>query len=204
MKHATTRELFAYWSRLRALRSAPERSDVDPAAIRSILADTFILEVDQGDRFSIRVVGARVNAIFGRELKGCDFLSLWRKEDRSAGLELIQAVLNDAVPILAGATAAPRGRSRVELELILLPLRHHGRTHARLLGALSPGSIPTWLGLLAADPMMLQSTRVVGLEEGRARRQDARDGAAEPPIERRGRPGAPARRGHLFIHDGGR
>ena len=204
MKHATTRELFAYWTRLRALRAAPERGDIDPAAIRSILADTFILEVDEDGRFPFRIVGARINAIFGRELKGADFLSLWREDDRPAAVELIRAVLNDAVPLLAGAIAAPRGRMRVELELILLPLRHNGRTHSRLLGALSPGTVPSWLGLLAADAMMLQSTRIVGLEEGRARRQDVRDRPLDPFPERRGQPGSPARRGHLFVHNGGR
>ncbi|MBV8472325.1 MAG: PAS domain-containing protein, partial [Hyphomicrobiales bacterium] len=38
MKLAATRELFAYWTSLRAARSAPERNDVDPGALRGILA----------------------------------------------------------------------------------------------------------------------------------------------------------------------
>src|SRR3954454_9451040 len=43
MKHASIRELFAYWNLRRGARLAPDRSDIDPAVIRGVLADTFIL-----------------------------------------------------------------------------------------------------------------------------------------------------------------
>ena len=46
MRQAANRELFAYWRRLKGERSAPERNDVDPGAIRAILSDVFILEFD--------------------------------------------------------------------------------------------------------------------------------------------------------------
>jgi hypothetical protein len=202
MKHATTRELFSYWSRLRAQRAAPERADVDPAAIRNILADAFILEIDNDVDYPLRVVGARVNAIFGRELKGVPFVSLWREEDRSALRAMIEVVPDESLPALAGATTCPRGRVRVELELLLLPLRHNGRTHARMLGALSPGAIPSWLGLLPAEPMSLTSTRIIGVEEGRFRRaeQIGQSIVDAPGLHKP----EPARRRHLFVHEGGR
>ena len=41
MKLAVTMELHAYWNRLRGARSAPERNDVDPSAIRGVLTDQF-------------------------------------------------------------------------------------------------------------------------------------------------------------------
>ena len=47
MKLAATMELYAYWNRLRGARSAPERNDVDPGAIRGVLADTFVLDFDE-------------------------------------------------------------------------------------------------------------------------------------------------------------
>ena len=70
MKLAASRELFAYWNALRGARSAPERDDVDPGAIRGVLADTFILEFDPAAGFPLRVVGTRTNALFLRELRG--------------------------------------------------------------------------------------------------------------------------------------
>ena len=45
MKHATSRMLFAYWDAARGERASPERSEIEPGAIRHILADTFILEI---------------------------------------------------------------------------------------------------------------------------------------------------------------
>ena len=52
MKLAASGELFAYWNALRGARSAPERNDVDPGAIRGILADTFVLEFDEERDFA--------------------------------------------------------------------------------------------------------------------------------------------------------
>ena len=89
MKLAASRELFAYWNALRGLRSAPERDDVDPGAIRGVLADTFILEFDPAAGFPLRVVGTRTNALFLRELRGEPFLGLWREADRAEIAELV-------------------------------------------------------------------------------------------------------------------
>src|SRR4051812_35751029 len=46
MKHPSVRELYHYWIAQRGLRAAPERSDIEPSAIRRALADTFILACD--------------------------------------------------------------------------------------------------------------------------------------------------------------
>ncbi|MBU2194045.1 MAG: PAS domain-containing protein, partial [Alphaproteobacteria bacterium] len=39
-------ELFRYWNRLRNGRPAPTRTEIEPADIKTLLADTFILEKD--------------------------------------------------------------------------------------------------------------------------------------------------------------
>jgi hypothetical protein len=54
MRQPVTRELFAYWDRLRKGRAAPERAGIDPAAIRNAPADTFLLEIDSACLFPIR------------------------------------------------------------------------------------------------------------------------------------------------------
>ena len=83
MKLAVTIELYAYWNRLRGARSAPERNDVDPSAIRGVLADTFVLDFDKKRGFPFRIAGSRANAIFLKELRGLSFLELWRGADRA-------------------------------------------------------------------------------------------------------------------------
>ena len=54
MKHPCIRQLFAYWNHLRRGRAAPERGDIEPVAIRSLLADVTGLEIDSVDGFQGR------------------------------------------------------------------------------------------------------------------------------------------------------
>ena len=161
MRHPASRQLFAYWNELRGPRAAPERDAVDPAAIAGVLSDTFVLEVDADLAFPFRLSGARTNALFERQLKGRSFTELWRPQDRDAVRAMILTVLDGACPIVAGARARAAHPPALELELLLLPLRHSGKTHARLLGCLSPARHPTWFGLMPADNIELISMRVV-------------------------------------------
>ena len=57
MKHPSSRALYAYWDKLRAGRAAPERGELDPGAIRSILGDVMILEVGGPHRYAVRLAG---------------------------------------------------------------------------------------------------------------------------------------------------
>ena len=60
--------LFQYWNRLRDGRPAPRRTEVEPADIKTLLADTFILEKDTRGEAVFRLAGTRLCAIYGREL----------------------------------------------------------------------------------------------------------------------------------------
>ncbi|MBE0702443.1 MAG: PAS domain-containing protein, partial [Afipia sp.] len=46
MKQNGSIQLFQYWNRLRNGRPAPKRTEIEPSDIKSLLADTFILEKD--------------------------------------------------------------------------------------------------------------------------------------------------------------
>ena len=109
-------ELYAYWNRLRARRSAPERNDVDPGAIRGVLADTFVLDFDESQGFPFRIAGSRANAIFLKELRGRAFLDLWRDADRDELESVLHCVADEAQAFLIGAAGpaarAWRGRTR--------------------------------------------------------------------------------------------
>jgi len=161
MKAVTTKELFGYWNRLRGARAAPERSDVDPGAIRSILGDTFILEADGAAGYPFRLSGSRICAITGHEMRGEHFLSLWRGPDRATLLGALETVSDDAAVAVLGAQGTTDLGRRVDLELALLPLRHRGRTHARILGSLAPVETPYWLGACAVTRFDLSSLRMI-------------------------------------------
>ena len=202
MKLAASQELHAYWSGLRGARSAPERAEIDPAAIRGVLADTFILELDESRGYPIRIAGTRTNLLFDRELKGAAFVDLWRKPDQLEIAAVLACVADEAVAVVAGASCRREGGEPMDLELLLLPLRHRGATHARALGAISPASLPSWFGLLPAAALSLLSLRIIepGEPPSREPRATAADGA--PGAVGFGRPPALARRGHLFVVPG--
>ncbi|WP_165361281.1 PAS domain-containing protein [Lichenibacterium ramalinae] len=159
MKHHVSQSLHAYWDGLRAGRTAPERADVDPAAIRHILAYTFVLEVT-GARVlrrdvRFRLSGTRLNALFGRDLRGTSLDGVLEAEDGPTLDALLDGVLDDRVPLVAWTRGGPAGSDAVDLELLLLPLRHHGRTHARILGSLAAVGHPGWMGLKPTAPLSL-------------------------------------------------
>jgi hypothetical protein len=161
LKLAASLELYAYWTQLRGARSAPERNEVDPTDIRGVLADTFILEVNKALGYPMRIAGSRTGDFFLRELRGAPFVDLWRAQDQPELLDILDSVTDGAAPILAGASAKPRGMSGIEFEALLLPLRHHGDTHARILGCCTPKANPQWLGLLPVAALGLVSLRVL-------------------------------------------
>ena len=142
MKLAVTMELHAYWNRLRGARSAPERNDVDPGAIRGVLADKFVLDFDEKRGFPFRIAGSRANALFLKEQRGLSFLELWRDADREELDSILHCVADETQPFLIGAEARPAGLETMDIEIILLPLRHHGLTHSRVLGGLAVRAAP--------------------------------------------------------------
>ncbi len=124
MKHLVSQELHAYWNHLRGARSAPERSAIDPAAIRAILADTVLLEIGRASRSEprepiIRLSGTRLDALWSGTLKGRSLASLWRSEDHDAIRDITDLVMDDQVPVVAGARCASRARGSTEVEMLL-------------------------------------------------------------------------------------
>jgi len=205
MRQKGTRDLFAYWNGLRRSRAAPDRAEIDPAAIRHVLADTFMLEADALERFPFRLSGTRINALFDAELKGRSFIDLWRAQDSKNMAALLVNVIESACPIFAAVAAAPEGYSPAELELLLLPLRHRGKTQGRILGLMACVEQPTWLGLLPAQHLVLRTLRIVHDDNAAPIGSKAQSKYAEPAIPRAAAMASLfEQRGHLRIYPGGR
>jgi len=144
MKHSSSRELFAYWDRQRGNRAAPERVDIEPAAIRRVLGDTFILGADVGIEHRFRLAGTRVCALFGRELKNEPFVTLFEQPHQSSVRELVAIVAEETVGVIAGIHGRTTEGFATELELLLLPLCHRGNINQRMVGILAPSEVPFW------------------------------------------------------------
>jgi hypothetical protein len=170
MKHPSNRELFEYWNERRGARLAPERADIDPAAIRKVLGDTFVLEANGIENHLFRLAGTRLCALFGRELKTESFIKLWQRSGQTALRELIAVVTEEKIGIVASATGATSDDTLapVQLELLLLPLAYQSRAEARVLGALAPLAAPYWLGAKAIGPLTLGMFRHIGAASAEA------------------------------------
>jgi len=169
MKHAASRELYAYWEERRGQRPAPERADIEPGAIRQALSDTFILELGEAARGHIfRLAGTRVCALFGRELKGASFVDLWALTSRGPIADLLAIAADESIGTVAGVSAQSTTGDTVDLELLLLPLGIRRPRLARTIGVLAPLKPPQWLGAGAIGALTLGSRRHVG-ETARAR-----------------------------------
>lgn len=158
MQKTSTKTLYDYWNTLRGSRSAPDRRDIDPTRIRGALANTFILELNQQDRFDFRLAGSHLCAAYARELKGRSFSDLWHQRDRDAMATLIRAVTEDHAVALVTFQGVTAINTKLTVETILLPVRHNGTTHSRLLGAMTAIEEPYWFGV---QPIMEQ--RITGL-----------------------------------------
>jgi hypothetical protein len=188
LKLAPSLELYAYWDALRGARGAPERNDIEPGALRGVLADTFILEYSPERGFPFRIVGSRTNGLFCRELRGESFLDLWARNDVDEVQRVVQSAADGAQPFLIGASGAPEGGLAIDLEVLVLPLRHHGATHARALGCCAPSVSSSWFGLLPLRPLAIASLRALS----------ATPAPAFSPL--RTSSAAFRRHGHLFVY----
>jgi hypothetical protein len=161
LKQFTTRHLFEYWDELRDGRSAPRREALDPRAMRSVLANTFLLEADEHRRFPMPVVGSRLGPLLRDVRRNASFIDQWAPRSRDTMLDLLEVVQLDVQPVIAGVTISYPEQEPCVMELLLLPLRQNGRTTSRILGGLFPATFPAWYGLVPPGPLELGVWRIV-------------------------------------------
>jgi hypothetical protein len=160
MKQEGSLALFHYWNRLRGDRPAPKRTDIEPADIKTLLGDTFILERDTRGEAIFRLAGTRLCAIYGRELKGFAFTSLWRETDRRILSRLVASVFQSKSVVAFDFEGFGRDDRSASFEFLLLPL-DGGQENPRCLGAISAAHKPFWLGSHAVADARLGSVRVI-------------------------------------------
>lgn len=164
MKHPSNRELFQHWNDRRGDRLAPERAEIEPAAIRKVLGDTFVLAMNGSEAHRFRIAGTRLCALFSRELKGESFLHLWQGSGQTAIREMLSVVMEEKVGVVASVSGAPSDQTLapINLEMLVLPLDLPTRRDARILGAMAPMATPYWLGARPIGPLTLGMFRHVG------------------------------------------
>jgi hypothetical protein len=138
MKHPSTREFFAYWDEKRGSARAPDRSEIEPGAVRELLGDIFVLAYDAPSGYPFRVAGTRVCALLGGDLKDRSFSSLFDPDARREIEDIIAVVSEEMLAAVAGITATAQDGAPAHLELLLLPFSARAHAPLSLTGLLAP------------------------------------------------------------------
>jgi hypothetical protein len=138
MKHPSNREFFAYWDEKRGEARAPDRSEIEPGAVRELLGDIFVLSYDGAAGHPFRVAGTRVCALLGRDLKDRSFSALFAPDARREIEDIIAVVAEEMLAAVAGIAATSEDGSPAHLELLLLPFSARAHTPLSLTGLLAP------------------------------------------------------------------
>jgi hypothetical protein len=220
MKHQATRDLYQYWQKLRGVRPAPERSEIEPADIRHLLGNTFILEVVSRREYRFRLAGTKVCALYGREMKGKDFAEFWDQSDREAVATMLSAITSDAAATVMGLTGRSDHGRDLPMEVIMLPLRQRNEGYTRILGSLSAMDDPFWIGIHPIMKQSISSMRLIWPDENPTRLVKGVDAppatVTEPAVLRRSESVPTVTTGniiaanfrrqvqHLTVYDGGK
>ena len=138
MKHPSSREFFAYWDAQRGDARAPDRSEIEPGAVRELLGDIFVLSYDNDAGYPFRVAGTRVCALLGRDLKDMSFSALFAPDEppRDRGHHHLRRRGNAARDRRHHRDVGRRPTAH--LELLLLPFNNRAHAPLSLTGLLAP------------------------------------------------------------------
>jgi hypothetical protein len=207
MRSKTTIEVYAYWDELRGHRDVPARGQIEPADIRHILPDLFILEKTPRGEIRFRLAGTRICALFARELRGSRFDALWLGEQTTRLERIASDVMAQKAPVVLTAAAIAGTADNLPTELVLLPLRSPDGNVDRIIGALVPLSRPHWLGATPVNFLDLGGIRVLDIERTSPLLQNRPEislPANARPVADNGLAGAIRRVLHLRVLEGGR
>ena len=138
MKHPSSREFYAYWDAKRGGARAPDRSEIEPGAVRELLGDIFVLSYDTDAGYPFRVAGTRVCALLGRDLKDTSFSALFAPDSRREIEDISSYVAEEMLAAIAGITATAENGTTAHLELLLLPFNNRAHAPISLTGLLAP------------------------------------------------------------------
>lgn len=122
------RRLHAYWSGLRGGRLAPGRSDLDPMAMRELLGQIAVVELQPGDgaaRYHYRLMGTRLADQDGVDLTGKSLASDPSEGQRDQLCRHYDAVVQSQQPAYRELERQQRDR-RYRYGCLAMPLSQTG------------------------------------------------------------------------------
>jgi hypothetical protein len=159
--HPASLELYTYWNARRGARPAPFRSEIEPADIRDVLPDIFILDIEGPENYVWRLAGTRLCTLHCRELKGRSFLADWTGENADPMRSLLRTVVEKNLVAVLEITGKNTRNQSIDMEMVLMPLHVEHSNKMRVLGCLMPLDQPYWMGISPPVERQIQTTRLI-------------------------------------------
>jgi hypothetical protein len=137
MRYPVIGQIQAYWEALRAGRTVPLRSEVDPRGIEAALEFAFVLERVAPQVARFRLAGMHLNDLMGMEVRGMPLTCFFTPAHRAQVSERLEAVFQTpAIADFALTSEAAAGKPLLKARLLVLPLRSDLGDITRALGCL--------------------------------------------------------------------
>ena len=134
---APLREVETYWHALCGATTVPLRSQIDPRGIEGALEYAFLAERIAPQMAKLRVAGSHLSDLMGMEVAGMPLSALFAPGDRDKLAEAVGKLFADPAIVRAQLRGEQGfGKSALEGELLLLPLRSDMGDLSRALGCL--------------------------------------------------------------------
>jgi hypothetical protein len=125
---ALVRELHDYWQSKRRGRDVPDRSDIDPAEIKSLLPNILLSEWSEPPfRVRYRLVGSRAVQLTGFDFTGRYLDELLSTDSENRWQEDYREARDHRVPILGAVEVPTLQGDRFRYEFGIFPLTLGGR-----------------------------------------------------------------------------
>ncbi len=133
----TLKKFERYWNEVRGNRLVPSRCEIDPRGLEGVLSNAFILERITGGLARFRIAGAHLSDLTDLELRQMPISALFLPNSREVLSDALQAAFDEpAIVRMSIQSPAGFGRSQLNGQMILLPLRSDMGDIDRVLGAL--------------------------------------------------------------------
>jgi hypothetical protein len=125
--------MHAWWTGHCGASGVPDRRDLDPAALRSLLPNLFIAEIEPSPfRVRYRLVGTKAVRVIGFDITGRYLDELLSAEPEVPWIDHYRTAYESRVPLLGSVTVAATSGGTFTYEFGLFPLTHGGAEVAQV------------------------------------------------------------------------
>ncbi len=134
MQHKSSHHFLGYWDKLRDANALPDWTDFDPRAIKDLLPNVLILDVQNMAQPKYRYAGTALCERHGCDLAGANFLSGWDLQSASTIAALFGRAVESKRPVCLSSIGRAGEAGIVQVETVLAPIRFRDEEFKIFLG----------------------------------------------------------------------